>query len=93
MTPIVFTLSQILWAILIALLVGACFGGWIVRESRALWKRPSLGELMAREAKARGEQVMRSQGLSICRSEDFEEEGRLAHDYETETPQAERSDL
>lgn len=89
MSQLTFTLSDMLLFIICALLIGACFGGWIVRESRALWKRPTMGELMARLSQIRGEQVMRSQGLSICRSEDFEEEGRLAHDYETE----EKSDL
>lgn len=88
MTPLVFTLSQMLIAILIALLAGAFFGRRIAKEARELL-RPSLGELMMREAKDRGAQVLRSQGLSIARKEDFEEEGRLAHDYEIETEKPE----
>lgn len=48
--PIVFTLFQILWAILIALLVGACFGGWIVREGRVWIDGPTIGEAINRRA-------------------------------------------
>lgn len=74
--PIIFTLSQILWAILIALLIGAIFGHWIRREAKA-FLRPHLGELMAREAKARGEQVLRLWGLSNARLIGNENEGEL----------------
>lgn len=48
--PIIFTLSQILCAILIALLIGACFGGWIVREGRVWIDGPTIGEAINRRA-------------------------------------------
>lgn len=64
--PILFTLSQILWAILIALLVGAFFGRWIAREAKE-FLRPSLGESLLRESKERGVQVLRLAGLSNAR--------------------------
>lgn len=71
-----FTLGDLLWSILLALLTGAFFGRWIAREARA-FLRPHLGELMAREAKERGFQVLRSMSLSAARKIGFEEEGRL----------------